>query len=353
MTFRPRDLVRLLLLAPLLLASDCNDYDLEEVATPTGPSPFISLAAGGGFQIVDGQVRLIADGVSRGLITATLSETTSQRTIVFSTTAGTLVGGSPNTNTAAEVTTVGRQATIELQSSQQLVTARVQAVVKNQEEVADTLDVEFVPADAGTLIRFIEAPAVAPADGQTPSFFTVEISGSIPQAERTVSFITTAGSFDSDNATDRTATINVGAASTARITLYSDPAVGTAQLRATVKNTTASTDIRFERAFPDTLTVTLDRFTVTDTLEDEIEVTVGLLRDVGTVTDGTVVTLMARNDQSGNSFGTVSGDLASTGGSVTAKFSPAASGEIGRATLTVGVAGGNATASVAFDVAAP
>ena len=349
MSFTRPSLAYLILLAPLLLASDCGGFDESDFRNPVGPSPFITLQAGAGFTTVGGQHRLPADGVSRGLLIARISADSTQRVIVFTTSAGSLLGGSPSAATTAEVTAVGGEATIELRSSQQVEPARVQATVKDRTDVSSSIEVQFVRPDVSSLIRFTQSPASAPADGRSVSFFEVEISPSIAEAERTVSFQTSVGSFDPEVA-DRAREVAVGVGSAARIGLYSPEEITQGELSATVTNTTITAPIRFTRALPDAILLELDKLTVRNTADDEITVTVRLLRDLGTVTDGTIVTLRA--EQGGAAFGLFRGDQQSTDGQATVRFTPAGDGVPGDARMVIGAQGTGVTATADFEVVA-
>jgi hypothetical protein len=335
-------------LALLLLAAlAACDYDTDDYRTPTDPAAqYLQLS------IVGAADSLPADGVSRLTLEARVSPDSTQRQVQFTTSLGTLVGGTGTDGTARQVEVDSSGvAQVELQSARQVGTARVTASVVGVAQVAQSLDVRFVAADAGSVLRFVAAPAAAPADGATASRFTVEVSPEVDPALRTVTFTTTLGSFTAGAAATTSAPVPVDAEGRASVLLYSPPAVGEALVAATVAGTSRQTAVRFERALPETLLVDLSKLSVEDSLTDSITLTVTLLRDVGTVTDGTVVRFAARGP-SGAAFGLFDGITASGNGTATATFTPAGSGVRGTASFEVSVAGGAST-SVPFEVVAP
>ncbi len=343
----PAVLALLALLA--LLAGACSGgYDRDDHDTPTDPgSQFLILTA-------EGDAALPADGASRLRLSAQITPDSAQRTIEFTTTAGTLVGGAVTAGSetrSVDVDSSGR-ARIELQSTLNPGTAVVTARVRGVPQVAQSLSVAFVDPGADALLRVVAAPAAAPADGASASRLTVQLSPRIDAAARNVRFQTNLGSFSPTGAvTD----ITVPAASdlTASVLLYSPGQIGEALVRATAGGVTREIRIRFDRALPDRLLLSLDKLTVTDSAADQIAVTATLLRDVGTVTAGTEVTFAATRDDTGGRFGLFNPSSAVTAadGTATVRFSPAGSGFTGRATVTARAPNGR-TASASFEVTA-
>ena len=344
---RPSRVAVLLLAAGLAAALGGCDYDSDDYSPTAPPGRFLQLS------VVGGATTLPADGVSRLTLEARVAPDSAQRQVQFTTSLGTLTGGTGTDGTTRQVTIDGDGvARVDLVSAPQVGTAHVTASVVGAEQVAQSLDVPFVAADPGAVLRFVAAPATAPADGATASTFTVEVSPEIDPAQRSVTFTTTLGSFVAGSAAATTSPVAVGADGRASVLLYSPPAVGEALVTASVAGTSRQTAIRFERALPETILVDLSKLSVADSLDDSIMLTVTLLREVGTVTDGTLVRFTAR-DASGAPFGLFDGVTASSGGQATATFTPAGSGVRGSATFVVRVDGSAATATVPFQVTAP
>ncbi len=337
MSPRSKALLAVAVLSPLLAASDCGGFNQDDFRAPTEPASFfLQLTA------VGGVTSLPADGLSTVVLVATIAPESSQKEIDFVTTAGALIGGADggNDDKTTTVTAVGGSATVELRSAQQAVTARVVAMVKDLPEVSASIEIEFSVADADSVIRFTRAPASAPADGRTASFFTVVISSLVPQDQRTVMFATTNGSFtaiDPGGTPSRSTSLNLGAATEGTVSLYSPSAVGSAVVSAQVQSTTRSQIIDFPRAFPETIILELGNTTIQTT--QTVNVKARLLRDIGIVTDGTVVTFSAR-DANGASFGTFTNVMTSIGGLATADFTPGEGATPGPATLAASTSNG-------------
>lgn len=126
-------------LALLALLAACDGgYDRSEFKTPTDPgSQFLVLSA-------EGETLLPADGASQLRIVARISPDATSRDIDFSTSAGTLTGGTGTSGTLRTVTadSSGR-AEVVLQSASTPGTAVVTAQVKGVFQVAQSLSVAF------------------------------------------------------------------------------------------------------------------------------------------------------------------------------------------------------------------
>lgn len=269
----------------LLLASSCYRRD-DYVLTPTVVDTLLSLTS------ASGATTLPADGFSRLVLVARITPTAdgNRRTLSVSTSAGTLIGSG---GTGASITVTADatgQATFQLQASAQVETARVQAQVQGLPSLVRELAVAFVAADPDAVVRFVETPGSAPADGATLSRFSVAVSPSVPPAQRTATFTTSAGTFVPSG------TVPVSASNLATGDLKSPTVIGTARVQVTVAGVTRETLIDFERATPDAVTVLVQSATVKASPVNEVTVTVQLLRDVGTVNAGTLVTLTARTE---------------------------------------------------------
>jgi hypothetical protein len=307
---------------------------------------------------VDGQTTLPADGVSRLALEARLlgGPSFDHRTVLFRTTAGTLEGGSVDGDAMAVEADGGGRARIDLLSAQQVGGAVVTATPKDAAGVSASLEIAFLPANPDEVIRFVAAPATAPADGATLSGFTVQLSPALPLGTEVV-FRTTLGTFapgDTDSVTlmadgsfQATADLKSPAAD-------SPEALGIARIRATANQVTREATIAFHRALPDRITVsTGGKFQVMADGTDSVTVTGTFLRDLGQVTAGTVATFRA-GDSTGASigfFGDVS--VVGAGGEATATFLAGTTAFRGRVTLTVGAEGGHVTGTAEVEVIDP
>lgn len=323
-----------------------SDYDRNRFDTPTDPgAQFLQLAA---------QANVLpADGVSQVILTATINPDSLKRDVIFTTTAGTLVGGSGTTDSERTVTVNSSgQATIELRSALTPGIARVTARVKDAPQVAQNVDITFSVPGEDALIQFTASPSSAPADGATSSTFVVRISPQISSDARTVKFQTTAGSFvrgGTDTDEDVPATAN----GTATILLFSPTEVGEGRVRATVAGVSREVTIRFDRALPNSIVLSMSKTAVKD--DEEVTVTATLLREIGMVTKDTPVTFTATQDDANDKvFGFFNSSVALTGanGVATITFTPGNSGYQGPATMTA-VAPNGREASVAFQVTPP
>jgi hypothetical protein len=333
--------------AALLSASRCyekSDYD----PTPALVEQTLSLSTEGG------ATTLPADGVSRLRLVAEISPRADldNRTLAFSTTAGTLVGGTPGTGGEQEVQADSQgRATIELRSAQQVGDAVVTARVKQVAGLTRQVVIGFVSADPDSVIRFVAVPASAPADGATLSAFTVELSPALPLGT-SVQFQTTLGVF----APEAAASVSRAADGSFRATadLESPATLGTARIRATASQVTREATIEFRRALPDLVTVgTGGKFQVMANDTDTVTVTGTFLRDLGQVTAGTVATFRAA-DATGATIGFFR-DVTTIGsdGQATAVFHPGSTAYRGRVTITVGAAESRVTGTTEIEVVDP
>src|SRR5262245_44433466 len=190
----------LLTLAGLALgAGRC--YDRNQYEPPALIEETLSISTEGGV------VSIPADGVSRLRVIARITPRADldKRTVVFSTSAGTLVGGNPGANASERevVADSSGLAAIELQSGLQVGTAALQARIKEVPGLARTLAVSFTSADVDGVIRFVASPGSAPADGASRSTFTVQVSSSLPLGTE-VRFQTSGGQFVPENSSTAT-----------------------------------------------------------------------------------------------------------------------------------------------------
>jgi hypothetical protein len=294
-----------------------------------------------------GVTTLPADGFSRLHLQARLpgDPAFANRTVVFSTTNGTLDGGVPGTgctgcrNVAADGNGLAQ---IDLVASQQVGSAVVSASPLDSPGILASLTVSFVPAGADDTIRFVTAPAQAPADGATLTTFTVAISSSLPAGSRQVTFQTTAGTFAPGGGP--TVQVAADAGGRASADLVSPKTITTARVSATVNGVTREVSTQFVRALPTLITAAVDQPIAPAAASTKIHVTATLLRDQGTVTDGTVVTFQATTAD-GAPVGVFTNITTSSNGTAGADFLPNTTTP-GTVTITVGAQGTSVKGSV-------
>ena len=287
-------LAALALAAPLLAAC----YKQGDFEPPAVIDESLVLGTAGGV------TSLPADGVSRLRLVAQLDPRAdlNKRTVVFSTTAGTLSGGNPSVlpgerEVAADAT---GQATIELVAAQQVGPAVVTAKVKEVQGLSRTLAIGFTTADVNGVIRFVVSPSSAPADGATKTIFTVEVSPALPLGTQ-VAFSTSGGLFAPENASSATRPIDGSFRAT--VELVSPSAIGTGIVSATANQVTRQATLSFVRALPDRILVsTGGKVTARAGLDDPVTVTASFQRDIGQVTAGTAAVFSA-TDSSGREIG--------------------------------------------------
>jgi len=181
-----------------------------------------------------------------------------------------------------------------------------------------------------------ETPAAAPADGQTVTLFTVEVSPTVSTG--TVTFMSTAGTFPSTP-------VPIGIDHRATAGLTSPKTIGAASVTATVNTTGGSngfsrqTPFRFDVALPNVITVMVDSLTVMP--GGKVHVTAHFTRLVGQVSANTVAVFSA-TDANGASVGgfenvTVVQPAASgSDNTASADFLPGANAAPGPITISAG-----------------
>jgi len=294
-----------------------------------------------------GAMSLPADGFSRLRLEARLpgDPTFANRTVVFTTTAGTLSGGTAGTNCTGCVNVVADGsgiARVDLISAQQVGSATVTASPAAAPGIIASLSIDFVAANPDDILHFVAAPDRAPADGATLSTFTVAISPSLPTTSRQVTFAATAGTIVPPNP------VNADAGNRASADLQSPRTITSARVTATVNGVTREVPIRFERALPKIITVNANPAVATAAEGTTIQITATLIRDQGTVTDGTVVTFRAvRAD--GTPVGGFTNVTTTTNGTATATFLPRTTTP-GTVIVTVGAQDTSVTGTVQIDL---
>jgi hypothetical protein len=126
----------------------------------------------------------------------------------------------------------------------------------------------------------------APADGATVIQVTATVPSELPQGDRTVMFTTTAGTLLQTSAT-------ADASNRAIVDLKADSKIVTAVLRATAGVSTAQTTLPFVRAVPDYIIVNPAASTIKADGVTPVVITADLRRDVGSVTEDTVIEFSA------------------------------------------------------------
>lgn len=302
----------------------------------------------------NGATSLPADGFSRLQLVAQLlgAPALDKRVVVFSTTNGTLSGGQAVANCSGcqQVEADGNgRAVLDLISSQTLGSAVVTASPQSAPGIVVQMTISFVAAQPDGIIQFVQAPSRAPADGATLTTYTVQVSPAIPQASRTVSFSTTNGAFAPSGAT--TIQVPVDAGNTASADLRSPNQIGTGRVQATINGVTQEVAVTFERALPNAITVSANPTSAPAADTSSVTITATLLRNIGSVSDGTLVTFRAVRDD-GTAVGRFTNITRSASGTATATFIPGA-GTAGLVTVIVGAEGTSVTGSVVVELTAP
>lgn len=129
--------------------------------------------------------------------------------------------------------------------------------------------------------------------------------------------------------------------------------IGEAIVTASVDNSpavSATTSVRFVRAYPETVLVTTDKPTVAASFDSSIRITVALVRNSGKPTEGTVVTFLATD-----AGGTIRGfftnvSRSSSTGVVVADYSPGPTAALGTMVITATVDGTSTSGQARVEV---
>ena len=335
-----------LLLGILLLAA--GSCYKESNYSPTAPQIARALT----LATADGSRSIAADGLSRVTLVAMIDPgaDSDKRTITFSTTSGGFVGAAGGGTTIDVNAGSDGRALAILQSSQKVETAVVSAVVKGTASVAAQIQIQFTAPDANDVLRFVTAPAAAPADGATVTLFTVAVSPAMSTG--TVTFSSSAGSFPSTP-------VPIGIDHTATAGLTSPKTIGAATVTATLNapgggtGFSRQTSIRFDPALPNVITVQVDNLQVMP--GGKVRVTAHFTRSIGQVSANTVATFSAR-DANGNPVGgfenvtVIQPGTSSTDSVATADYLPGASAAPGPVTITAGTDPASVTGSTTITI---
>jgi hypothetical protein len=335
-----------LILVGAALLAGCK-YDHDNYKTPTDPGQQY-------LQATATASSLPADGISTVNLSARISADATLRTIKFTASLGTLVGGTGSPSSLQVTADSDGVARVVLRSSKDLGTCLITVEVVTATIAAQTIQVAFVAPDPGSILRFVSVPGNVLADGTTATPITLAVAAGLPSGDaRKVTLTTALGSFSPTAAMPSLDVTPSPADNTATVLLYSPQQAGLSTLSAEVSGTQRTTIISFDRALPDAIRVDLDKLTVPNTTDASVNVAAYLTRRTGKVSLDTRVSFEAlANGVSVGRF--VSQDnLSDADGTVTAVFSPAGAVTPGPVTIKVSVEGGSATGSAELAVTAP
>jgi hypothetical protein len=249
-------------------------------------------------QLTASPASIPADGFSRTTLVATISPDTpsDRRKVIFTATKGTLVNGAVDNGLSKVEVVAGRDNTAraELVSSKSLETSIVTATLDGVTGAVDRVTVRFEAPNPSDLIKISTSVASAPADGMTVVQVSATVAPNLPEADRAVAFTTTAGTFVDSNTKQTTRTAD--ASNRATVDLKVDSSIVTAVLRATAGVATAETTLPFVQALPDFIVVDPKADKIKSDGTEKVAIEVKLYRNVGKVTQGTVVTFSAVDD---------------------------------------------------------
>lgn len=208
-----------------------------------------------------------ADGVSRTRITAHIDPSSTSRTITFETTVGTLLSGSKSIPAQGGSLPVDADssgnASVELQATATVSTARVTASIKPSEQAAAivrAVEVPFGPVVPDQVFVLSSNAARLPADGFSTATITVALTFN-GDRQQPVTFSTSRGSLVKfgAGAGDLGTVVQADASGVARIQLRSDGTVGTARVSAKALGFERETFVEFTPINPsDIITVQPD-----------------------------------------------------------------------------------------------
>src|SRR4051812_1397238 len=338
-------------LSPVLLLAAGSCYK-ESNYSPTAPQVASALT----LATADGSRSIAADGLSRVTLVATIAADadSDKRTITFTTSSGTLVGAAGSGTTIDVNAGSDGRALAILQSSQKVETAVVSAAVKGAANVAAQIQIQFTAPDPNDVLRFVTAPASAPADGATVTLFTVAVSPAMTTG--TVTFTSSTGTFPATP-------VPIGIDHTATAGLTSPKTIGTATVSATLNAPGGSgngfsrqTSIRFDPALPNVITVQVDNLQVMP--GGKVRVTAHFTRSIGQVSANTVA-LFSAQDASGNvigGFANVTGvqpGTSATDSTATADYLPGPGAAARPGAITAGTDPPSVTGSTTITIVKP
>ena len=199
-----------------------------------------------------------------------------ERQVHFTATGGTFPFGTDSSRVQIVQADAEGLATAYLRTPEQVGEALVRATVMTffQERV-----IRFVPAPADSVLRFVEAPEVAPADGQSLSRFSVEISSRLQRDEdRTVVFLTTLGRFVLPDDDGSTVSVRADADGVATAFMRSPIQLDEAFIRASVKGITQQRRLQLDWAGPDSILVRPELNRVSLVAGEQVRIEAELIR---------------------------------------------------------------------------
>lgn len=318
-----------------LAVAGCHDPD----AYVLGPDTADAVLA-----VTVSATTLPADGIARATIVAQIDPRSDadKRAVTFTTSAGTLIGGAQEgTTTTVDADTTGR-AVAELRSATVPGSAQVQIKAG---AVARTATVEFVASDPALVISVSADPSSIAADGSSTMNVVAQVAAGLPAARRTITFRSTRGTFVPGSAGE--ITVDADSSNTARATLVSTSPGPARVTAATADGVSASTDVSFAQALPDSLFVSPAAATLPSGGSTRVVVT--LLRAVGKVNDRLQVAYSATT-AAGNSIGTFSGvTLSNDQGVSEATFNVLTTTYVGPVTIRAAVGGREGSATIEIE----
>jgi hypothetical protein len=296
-----------------------------------------------------GATSLPADGLSRLHLEARLpgDPPFDKRTVVFSTTLGTLDGGTvgANCNNLCHNVTADSSgiARIDLVSVQQVGTAIVTVTPMGAPGITASLTINFVAPNPDDTIRFVAAPSHVLADGATLTTYTVAISAALPAGSRMVNFMSTAPGTSFSGISGQSIMVPVDDGGQASADLVSPLTVTTGRVSATINGVTRDVPVSFDRAPPTSISVQADMPVAPAAASTRIKITATLRHNEGFATNGTAVTFQAT--QGTTVIGIFTNVTVTTMGVATADFLPNTTTP-GTVTITVGAQGTQLTGSI-------
>jgi hypothetical protein len=296
------------LIACAALASTCSKYD-------SGFEPSAALVV----SVAPNVPSIPADGFTRVTITAQIdiNSNATHRTVIFSTSKGTLFGQKAVEDGAFEVAAGSDgKAVIELRSSKDAGVAIVQAKVGGY---SATTSVTFTGVNSDTIVQISSSLTAVPGDGASSALISAQVQEGWLDATRQITVTTTLGTLDGPTATSVTPTAD--AQGRVSVVLRSPHDKGTALVTASSGGVSRTLTVTFTEAPPERLLVQSDIAFLPASPADKAHLTVTLTRSSGKPTIGTPVIFRA-TDVNGTAIGAFAGiQPSNASGVATADFS--------------------------------
>jgi hypothetical protein len=238
---------------------------------------------------------LTADGYSSLVLVATLPADAdpARRMVVFTTSAGTLVGAGKRDKLIEIQADAGGHARVQLVSSTTIESAFVRAEAKSVPGALDTMTVFFVPIVRDS-VRFIEAADSALADGASLPKFSVQIPEGTPGDQRKiqVSIIGVSGATIVPNGTT-SADVPADVSGRAGFNIKSPLRTGAARVIVSSHGRVIEHEIDFTTAPPDAIVLDASAFKLAAGPANSITLNAQLRRQTGIPSLGTPVDFFA------------------------------------------------------------